>query len=129
MRLPAVERAAAHEILAENRPETLRSDVLKIGHHRGKNSTTQGFLDAVQPQIGIISVGQANPYEHPSPELLERLQVAGVRILRRDREGAVHVLTDGQKLEIRCFVACPGAENTASNRTETPNQKQSGEKK
>ena len=88
MRLAAVARAAAHEILAENRPETLRSDVLKIGHHRGKNSTTQGFLDAVQPQIGIISVGQANPYGHPSPELLERLQVAGVRILRRDREGA-----------------------------------------
>ena len=51
------------------------------------------------------------------------------RILRTDREGAVHVLTDGQELEIRCFVACPGAENTASNRTEMPNQKQSGEKK
>jgi hypothetical protein len=42
---------------------------------------------------------------------------------------AVHVLTDGQGLETRCFAACPGAENTTSNRAEMPNQKQSGEKK
>ncbi len=123
------ERAAEHEILAENRPEELRSDVLKVGHHGGKNSTTQEFLDAVQPGIGIISVGEVNPYGHPSLELLARLEMARIRILRTDREGAVHVLTDGQQIEIRCFVACPGAENTASNRTEAPNQKQRGEKK
>src|SRR5579864_1714543 len=100
------ERQTEHEILSENHADALTSDVLKIGHHGGKNSTTEEFLAAVRPQFGIISVGEANPYGHPSPELLERLEAAGVRILRTDREGAVHVLTDGRKIEIRCFVTC-----------------------
>jgi competence protein ComEC len=103
------EKQSEQTIVAENGRDTLRSDVLKVGHHGGKNSTTQEFLNAVEPRIGIISVGEANPYGHPSQELLERLQAAGVRILRTDRNGAVHVLTDGRQLEIRCFATCPGA--------------------
>ena len=122
------ERQAEQAILAENHTEALRSDVLKIGHHGGKNSTTQAFLEAVQPQIGIISVGEANPYGHPNPELLDRLKGVGVLILRTDRDGAVHVFTDGRRIEVRCFVACPGAENTASALVEVPNHNQSNEK-
>ena len=62
MRLPALALAAAFPCggvlgLAENRSETLRSELL-IGHHGGKNSTTQEFLRAVEPRIGIISVGE-----------------------------------------------------------------------
>jgi beta-lactamase superfamily II metal-dependent hydrolase len=64
------------------------------------------LLAAVQPRVGIISAGEGNLYGHPSPELLERLTKAGVRVLRTDRDGAVHVLTDGTRLEISCFVAC-----------------------
>jgi hypothetical protein len=52
-------------------------------------------------------VGEDNPYGHPNQELLDRLKLAGVRILRTDRDGAVRVLTDGNRLEITCFVACP----------------------
>jgi len=55
----------------------------------------------------VISAGENNIYGHPSPELLERLHRAGVRTLRTDHDGAVHVLTDGERLEITCFVACP----------------------
>jgi competence protein ComEC len=109
--------------------DALRSDVLKVGHHGGKNSTTLEFLDAVEPRIGIISVGEANPYGHPSPELLERLQADSVRILRTDRDGAVHVLTDGKRIEICCFVTCASVANAASTLPEIPNQKQRGEKK
>ena len=83
----------------------MHSDVLKIGHHGSKNSTTTEFLAAVQPRFGMISAGEDNPYGHPSPELLERLENAGLRVLRTDRDGAVHVLTDGTRLEITCFVA------------------------
>ena len=124
------EKQVEREILSENSAEAMHSDVLKIGHHGSKNSTTPEFLAAVQPVLGIISAGEDNPYGHPSPELLERLQNAGVRVLRTDRDGAVHVLTDGARLEITCFVACPGGANaTTSVRAETPDRQQDQEKK
>lgn len=124
------EKTAEHEILMENNAEVLRSDVLKIGHHGGKNSTTPEFLHTVEPRIGIISVGEGNPYGHPSPELLERLEAAGIHILRTDHDGAVRVLTDGRQLEISCFVPCAGAGSpAASARAEMPNQEQASEKK
>ena len=69
----------AWKALAENSEEALRSDVLKVGHHGSKNSTTPAFLAAVHPQVGVISVRDANPYGHFSPELLGRLEAAGVR--------------------------------------------------
>jgi competence protein ComEC len=124
------EKQVEREILSENSAEAMHSDVLKIGHHGSKNSTTPEFLAAIQPVLGIISAGEDNPYGHPSPELLERLQNAGVRVLRTDRDGAVHVLTDGARLEITCFVACPGGANaTTSVRTEAPDHQQDQEKK
>jgi competence protein ComEC len=124
------EKQVEREILSENTPETMQSDVLKIGHHGSKNSTTPEFLAAVQPRLGIISAGEDNPYGHPSPELLERLEKAGVRILRTDRDGAVHVLTDGRRLEISCFIACAGVANAAvSAQAVAPNHNQNQEKK
>ena len=115
--------------MLEEHSDGLHADVLKVGHHGSKNSTTQEFLDTVAPAIAIISAGEDNPYGHPSPELLERLENAGVRILRTDRDGAVHVLTDGERLEITCFVACPGVANAATSvRAESPDHKQDQEK-
>jgi len=100
------EKQVEREILSENDEKTMHAAVLKIGHHGSKNSTTPEFLAAVQPRIGIISAGEDNPYGHPSAELLERLASAGVRVLRTDRDGAVHVLTDGNRLEVTCFLPC-----------------------
>jgi competence protein ComEC len=101
------EKEAERAILAENSEDSLRADVLKIGHHGSKNSTMPDFLAAVKPRVAIISAGEENPYGHPSPELLERLEAARVRVLRTDRDGAIHVLTDGDRVEVTCFVACP----------------------
>jgi competence protein ComEC len=101
------EEQAEKEILADNVADALHADVLKVGHHGSKNSTSPEFLAAVRPQVGIISAGEDNPYGHPNSELLERLASANVRILRTDRDGAIHVLTDGTRLEIACFVGCP----------------------
>ena len=124
------EKQVEREILSENSSEVVHSEVLKVGHHGSKNSTTPEFLAAIQPRFGIISAGEDNPYGHPSPELLERLQNAGMRILRTDQDGAVHVLTDGTHMEISCFVPCPGAANaSASMQAQTPNQQQNQEKK
>jgi competence protein ComEC len=117
------EKQAESAVLDENSEATLRADVLKVGHHGSKNSTMPRFLAAVNPRVAVISAGEDNPYGHPNPELLERLTAAGVRILRTDREGAVHVLTDGKKLEISCFVACPETtRRTASALAQPPDQ-------
>jgi len=126
--LPGVaEKQAEHAMLEEN-SDDLHADVLKVGHHGGKNSTTQEFLDAVAPAVAIISSGEDNPYGHPSPELLERLEASGARVLRTDRDGAVHIMTDGDRLEISCFVACaelPAV--TTSKRAEAPYQNQNNQ--
>jgi competence protein ComEC len=103
------EKQAERQILSENSADSLHADVLKIGHHGSKNSTTEEFLAAVHPRLAVISSGENNSYGHPSPDLLERLEKAGVRVLRTDRDGAVHILTDGSDLEVSCFVPCPEA--------------------
>jgi competence protein ComEC len=101
------EKAVERTLLSENDESNLHADILKIGHHGSKNSTTPDFLSAVNPQIAIISSGEGNPYGHPSPEVLDRLESAGVRTLRTDTNGAIHILTDGKRIEVFCFVACP----------------------
>jgi competence protein ComEC len=119
------EKQAEHAMLAENYEDNLHADVLKVGHHGSKNSTTEEFLRAVRPRIAIISAGEDNPYGHPSPELLERLETARARVLRTDRDGAVHVVTDGTKMEVSCFVACPEATTVvASGSAHVPNKNQ-----
>jgi competence protein ComEC len=112
MMLPGdAEKTAEHEILSESIPNELQAEVLKIGHHGSRNSTTTEFLAAVKPRLAIISVGEGNPYGHPNAELLERLANAGVRVLRTDRDGAVHILMDSNSLQVRCFIPCPPLES------------------
>jgi competence protein ComEC len=101
---------------------------LKVGHHGSKNSTTPEFLAAMHPSVAVVSAGEDNPYGHPNQELLERLENAGVRILRTDRDGAVHILTNGKEIEVSCFVACPEKnERTASSQTQPPNREKHGQ--
>jgi competence protein ComEC len=100
------EKQVEYSMLSENEARLLHADVLKVGHHGSKNSTMPQFLAAVDPSIALISSGEDNPYGHPSPELVQRLQQSGARILRTDRDGAVQVLTDGHNLRVNCYVAC-----------------------
>lgn len=88
------------------RGEALKSNFLKIAHHGSKTSTTEEFLHNIAPRVGVISVGEANPYGHPHPDVLARLEASGVRILRTDLNGAVTLVTDGKNEQITCFVPC-----------------------
>jgi competence protein ComEC len=108
------EKQVEYSMLAENDPQFLHADVLKVGHHGSKNSTMPEFLDAVNPQIAVISAGEENPYGHPHPELLERLEEHATRTFRTDHDGAVQILTDGRSLQVSCFRACPGATATST---------------
>jgi competence protein ComEC len=117
------EKQVEYTMLSENDPRMLRADVLKVGHHGSKNSTTAQFLFAVDPQIAVISSGEENPYGHPSPELLQRLKQSGARILRTDQDGAVQILTDGRGLRVNCYVACDESSEESSS-AQTPNHHQ-----
>ncbi|MDD2753387.1 MAG: MBL fold metallo-hydrolase [Candidatus Portnoybacteria bacterium] len=62
----------------------LKADILAVGHHGGKNSTSPEFLAAVAPKIAVIQVGAKNKYGHPAPEVLDRLK--GLDIFRTDMD-------------------------------------------
>ena len=61
------------------------------GHHGSKNSTSRELLQSVRPEIVIISVGENNPYGHPTQEVLERLTDFGCTVYRTDEQGSVLV--------------------------------------
>lgn len=74
----------------------LKSDILKIGHHGSKTSTSDDFLKAVSPQYAVISVGRKNRYGHPYQEVLDRLKSFGITLFRTDQDGDVEFVSDGQ---------------------------------
>lgn len=83
----------------------LRADVLKIGHHGSRTSTTAPFVAAVDPEVAVISCGVRNRFGHPHPSTLATLARAQVRVLRTDRVGSVVVTTDGRSLDVRAASA------------------------
>lgn len=67
----------------------VKSDVLKVAHHGSRTSTSQEFLNDVQPEIAVIEVGEGNHFGHPTPEVLHRLEAIGAHVFRTDRDGTV----------------------------------------
>jgi competence protein ComEC len=66
----------------------LKADILAVGHHGSKSSTSEEFLAAVAPQIAVIQVGVKNRYGHPAPETLEKLK--SINIFRTDLMGDIN---------------------------------------
>lgn len=89
--------------------EPLSSDLLKVGHHGSKTSTTPPFLEAVHPGYAIISVGHRNPFGHPRIEVLDRLQKAHVRTFRTDAIGATSFYLDGDGITAEPIELFPGS--------------------
>ena len=79
---------------------TLKSDILKVGHHGSKTSSTTIYLNQVKPDVGIISVGSYNTFGHPSPNILQRYQEMGVKIYRTDEHGTIFVFSDGKTYRV-----------------------------
>lgn len=92
------EHAAEESLLAN--PERLRADVLKVGHHGSRTSSSRAFLAAVQPAIATISCGVRNRFGHPHVAALQALTASGARVLRTDLEGAIRITTDGERLDV-----------------------------
>lgn len=77
----------------------LEADVLKVGHHGSKYSTTDEFLRKVNPKYAVISVGEGNSYKHPESVILEKLENKGIEIHRTDLEGTIVVTSDGNNIK------------------------------
>ena len=80
-----------------------RVRILKVAHHGSRTSTSRELLDAWRPQIALISCGRGNPFGHPAPDVVARLEAIGTRIYRTDLDGEVTVDTDGQHVFVRTF--------------------------
>lgn len=89
------------EILPRLTPSPMR--ILKIAHHGSRTSTSPELLSAWRPQIALISAGRGNTFGHPAPEVLQRLEEIGARVLRTDVHGEVTLETDGQRVTVRSF--------------------------
>jgi len=76
----------------------LSADVLKVGHHGSRTSSSEAMLDAVNPTYAVISCGVDNSFKHPHPETISKLQARGVRIYRTDIDGRVEFVSDGERV-------------------------------
>ncbi len=76
----------------------IKADVLKVGHHGSNSSTSSKFLQKVNPDFAVISVGLNNEYKHPHQATIERLSSANVKIYRTDEHGTIIALSDGNTI-------------------------------
>ncbi len=80
--------------------DDLKADVLKVGHHGSKTSTSEEFLNVVKPQFAFIEVGRNNQYHLPSPIVTSRLENYGIKYYRTDMDGDMEVLSDGKNYQV-----------------------------
>jgi competence protein ComEC len=83
------------QALAQNYSQHLPSDILKLGHHGSKTSSSQTWLDAIDPEWVVVSAGVGNSYGHPHPEVMGRIN-EDVKILDTRTDGLIMLESDGQ---------------------------------
>ena len=74
-----------------------QTTVLKVGHHGSSTSSSTQFLNEVQPQISVISVGKDNKYGHPTKTTINKLEKIKTKIYRTDESGTITITSDGKK--------------------------------
>jgi len=79
----------------------LDAEILKVAHHGSSSSTSPVFLVRVRPEMGVLFVGEDNPYGHPHKETLDLLKKSGVTVYRTDRDGTIVVRTDGMSYSVK----------------------------
>jgi competence protein ComEC len=88
-------------IAEENQLSVEPVDILKVGHHGSKYSTSLSFLEEIRPKLAVISVGANNSYGHPATEILQRLKDLNINILRTDIDGEIEIVSDGKTWNIK----------------------------
>jgi competence protein ComEC len=99
------ERPIERRMLADD--EIAHTDVLKVGHHGSRTSSTPEFLDAVSPEFAVISAGYANSYGHPNRDVVRRLMDRHAAVYRTDEDGLITIHTDGKRLAAETGAGAP----------------------
>lgn len=90
----------AEKEMVKNYGNTLKSTILKAGHHGSTCSSSEDFLTRAKPEVVIISVGERNKYGLPSKEAMARLSGGGPKIYRTDYRGTITITTDGETYNV-----------------------------
>ena len=102
-----IEIPAENVIVSEykNNKNRLKSDILKVAHHGSDTSTTKEFLELVNPKIALIGVGKNNSFNHPSKDVISRLEDVQIKIYRTDLMGEITIFINNRignsKLKIK----------------------------
>lgn len=91
------EKLSENEIL--DKDFDISCDVLKIGHHGSKSSTSDEFLNKSNPKIAIISCGKDNNYNHPNTAVINKLKEKNIKVYRTDVEGTIVLKSDGSNIK------------------------------
>lgn len=94
------------ETKAENSRNWEKVNVLKVGHHGSNTSSSENFINAVSPEIAIVSVGPNNSYNLPKNEILERLKKINTTIYRTDQDGSIYLKSNGLENTINKLQVC-----------------------
>jgi len=92
------EELSEKEILAKG--YNISADLLKIAHHGSNSSTSDNFLNAVNPKYAVISVGKNNDYGHPKENIMGKLKKRNIPVYRTDESGTIIVNCDGKTIKI-----------------------------
>ena len=82
----------------------IKADVLKVGHHGSEYSSSEAFLDKVNPKYAVIEVGKNNTYGHPKDIILDRLNARNIEIFRTDLDGTIKATSDGDTVTFEKLV-------------------------
>lgn len=95
----------AEKVLVELYSEKLNSNILKVGHHGSKTSSTEEFINCVKPEISLIGVGKNNNFGHPNGDVLDRLQNYGSKVYRTDKDGEIILKVNSKgKIKIKKII-------------------------
>ncbi|MGA7777784.1 MAG: ComEC/Rec2 family competence protein, partial [Paraburkholderia sp.] len=89
-----IEAPVERILLARDR-EALRAQILVVPHHGSKTSSTEPFLDTIEPLIAVFQVGYRNRFHHPNPGVFERYLARHIELTRSDEDGAVQIVAQG----------------------------------
>lgn len=100
-----IEAEVEKQLVAELQALSTERDfqIIKIPHHGSKTSSTREFIQAIDPEMAVISVGANNSFDHPSDEVMDRLNEEVITALRTDQQGAVEITSNGEFIAIKNY--------------------------